>query len=81
MGLTIISSGYKVMLTLKIFQTKFSSLFIRCIMTIDGKYTKLRGDFSRCLFKTIVDLELLGISSTQPPIPPVCDEIDRHTDT
>ena len=39
-GLTDISSGYEVMLPLKLSKTKFPSLLIRFIMTIDGKYKK-----------------------------------------
>ena len=32
------SSGYEVMLPLNIFKTKFSSLHVRFIKTVDGKY-------------------------------------------
>ena len=37
-GLTYLLSGYAVVLPLKTFKTKFPSLLIRFIMTIDGKY-------------------------------------------
>ena len=42
--LTDLSSGYEVMLPLKIFKTKFPSLLIR-IITIDGKYKTSYVDF------------------------------------
>ena len=37
-GATNLSDGYDVMLSLNIFKTKFSSLLICFMMTIDGKY-------------------------------------------
>ena len=37
-GLIALSSGYRVMLPVNIFKTKFPSLLIRFIITADGKY-------------------------------------------
>ena len=46
---------YEVMLPLKIFKTKFPSLLIRFIMTIDGKYKTSRANISRFLFYNVFD--------------------------
>ena len=44
-GLTDLSSGYEVMLPLKISKTKFPSLLITFIMTFDGKHKTNSVDF------------------------------------
>ena len=55
-GLTDQSSGYKVMLPLKTFKTKFHSLLVRFIMRSDGKY-KYSGFYISIY---VFDSELLG---------------------
>ena len=62
-GLTDVSNVYKELFPLEVLKTKFASLLIRFIMTIDGKCKISSVDFSQCLLRNVFESELLRVAT------------------